>query len=124
VRVTHGLAQPQVLLVDTRDSLLWVDGSASMATERLQLQAHVQPKDWSPLSLRAPLHIDGTLGAPLLSLDKPQLLRRAVPAALLALVHPLAALLPLVDAGDAGTTPPAAGCQALLRRFRSGGITG
>jgi len=123
LRVKDGVATPDVMLVDTRDSLLWLDGSASMATERLQMQAHVRPKDWSPLTLRAPLHIDGMLGAPLLSLDKPKLLQRAVPAALLALVHPLAALLPLIDAGD-DTGPTAAGCQALVKRFKTSGLTG
>ena len=121
VRIQDGKATPQVMLVDTRDSLLWVDGSMSMATERLQLQAHVRPKDWSPLSLRTPLHIDGTLGAPKLSLDKPQLLKRALPAALLALVYPLAAVLPLMDFGVAGG-PEGAGCEALVKRFKGAGF--
>jgi uncharacterized protein involved in outer membrane biogenesis len=121
VQLKRGLATPHLLLVDTRDSLLWVDGSASLATEKLQLQAHAQPKDWSPLSLRTPLHIDGTLGAPTLSLDKPKLLQRALPAALLALVSPLVALLPLMDVG-ANPGPSAAGCQALVQRFKRTGF--
>ncbi len=121
LQLNQGRATPRVLLVDTRDSLLWLDGSLSLATERLQLLAHVRPKDWSPLTLRSPLHIDGTLGSPALSLDKPQLLKRALPAALLALVHPLATLIPLMDNGDdpeAAASP--AGCRALLRRGAAG----
>lgn len=120
LRIQDGRVTPQVLLVDTRDSLLWVQGSLSLATEQLQLQAQVRPKDWSPLTLRTPLHIDGTLGRPVLSLDKPQLMKRAVPAALLALLHPLAALLPLIDAGD-NQGPAVAGCQAVVRRFQLSG---
>jgi uncharacterized protein involved in outer membrane biogenesis len=121
LQIKAGQLTPQVLLVDTRDSLLWVDGKASLATERLQLLAHVRPKDWSPLTLRAPLHIDGMLGAPAVSLDKTQLLQRALPAALLALVHPLAALLPLMDNGD-DDGPTALGCRALVQRFRTAGF--
>jgi uncharacterized protein involved in outer membrane biogenesis len=121
VQLKNGQATPQLMLVDTRDSLLWVDGSVSLASEKLQLLAHVQPKDWSPLSLRTPLHIDGTLGAPTLSLDKPKLLQRALPAALLALVSPLVALLPLMDVG-ANPGPSAAGCQALVQRFKRTGF--
>ena len=67
------------------------------------------------------LHIDGTLGAPKLSLDKPQLLKRALPAALLALVYPLAAVLPLMDFGVAGG-PEGAGCEALVKRFKGAGF--
>ena len=51
------------------------------------------------MALRAPLHLDGSLDHPVLSLDKPALLKLLVPAALLALVNPLAGLLPLVDLG-------------------------
>jgi len=111
LRVAGGRVTPQRMLVDTRDSTLWVTGGLSLATEQLDLTARVQPKDWSPLALRAPLHIDGTLGAPALSLDKPALLRRAVPAALLAMISPLAAVLPLIDLGqpDPGA---ATGCAA------------
>lgn len=117
IQLRNGRATPQLLLVDTHDSVFWVDGHLSLLSEKMQLLAHVQPKDWSPLSLRAPLHIDGTLGAPVLSLDTPKLLQRALPAALLAFVNPLAALLPLMDLGDE-TGPRTAGCQALVRQFK------
>ena len=97
--IKNGVVTPQVLMLDTRDSTLWLAGTVSLATEQLALTANVAPKDWSPLALRAPLHVDGTLAKPVLSLDKPALLKRLVPAALLGLVNPLAALLPLVDLG-------------------------
>ncbi len=118
LRVHDGRVTPRVLLVDTRDSTLWVTGGLSLADEQLQLVAHVQPKDFRPLTLRTPLHIDGTLAAPVLSLEKGPLLRRVVPAVLLAMINPLAALIPLLDPGQ---TEPAgvAGCQALATRARA-----
>lgn len=117
LRVKDGRVTPQVMLVDTRDSTLWVTGNLSLADEQLQVVAHVQPKDFSPLTLRTPLHIDGALSAPVLTLEKGPLLRRVVPAALLAMLNPLAALIPLLDPGRA--EPAAAtGCQALMPRAR------
>ncbi len=117
LRVTDGRVTPQVLVVDTRDSLLWLGGGLSLVDERLDLVAHVQPKDFSPLTLRTPLRIGGTLGAPTVTLEKGPLLRRVVPAALLAMLNPLAALLPLLDAGQTDQAA-AAGCQALQQPQR------
>lgn len=113
--VQRGTVTPRAFVIDTRDSRAWLTGTVSLADERLALLARVQPKDFSPLALRAPLHIAGTLGAPAVSLDKAALASKAVPAALLAMVHPLAALLPLLDIGEPG---PALGCAALLAEVR------
>jgi uncharacterized protein involved in outer membrane biogenesis len=119
--VSAGTVTPRVLLVDTRDSTLWLDGDLSLASEQLNLTAHVAPKDFSPLSLRSPLHIRGTLAQPDVSLDKTALLRRAVPAALLALVNPFAAVLPLLDAGEKEPGEIKA-CQAVAEHYRQSGV--
>lgn len=122
--VRDGQVTPRAFVVDTSDSRLWVSGSLSLASERLALLARVEPKDFSPLALRAPLHIDGTLAAPQLTLDRQALAGRALPAALLAMVHPLAALIPLFDAGQAS---PNQDCTALLndmRRAQGGAAVG
>lgn len=100
LQVRAGQVRPQVLLLDTRDSTLWAEGSLSLADEQMDLTLKVMPKDFSPLSLRAPLHVQGPLAAPQVSIDKGPLLRRVVPAALLAMLNPLAGLLPLLDLGD------------------------
>ena len=121
--IKNGLVTPQVLLLDSRDSTVWVTGSVSLATEQLALTANVAPKDWSPLALRAPLHLNGTLARPVLSLDKPALLKRLLPAALLALVNPLAALLPLVDLGepaDTATLGAITACRNVAMRQQRG----
>ncbi|MBB3193041.1 AsmA family protein [Roseateles terrae] len=101
LRVKDGRVTPSPMIVDTRDSLVRVEGDVSLATERMKLQAKVEPKDVSPLSLRTPLKLEGTLSDPDISLEKAPLLRRVVPAAVLGVaVAPLAALLPLVDLGE------------------------
>ena len=101
LRVKDGAVTPKPLVVDTTDSLVLMEGGMSLATEKLALKARVEPKDKSPLSLRTPLHIDGTLGDPRISLEKGPLLKRLVPAAVLGVaVAPLAAIVPLIDLGE------------------------
>lgn len=101
LQVKDGRVTPKPMVVDTRDSLVRVDGDISLATERLMLTANVQPKDVSPLTLRTPVKVNGTMSNPEISLEKGPLLRKAIPAAVLGVaVAPLAALLPLVDLGE------------------------
>jgi AsmA family protein len=114
--VKNGQVEPRLLVVDTRDSTVWGSGSLSLADERLDLVAHVAPKDISPLALRTPLHVRGTLGDPDISLEKGPLARRAVPALLLGLVNPLAALLPLIDTGSDEARERLAGCYRVAQR--------
>ena len=117
VQISKGVARPKVLVVDTPDSMLWAEGSASLVDESLNLMLHVSPKDVSPLALRTPVRVGGSFDAPSLTLDKAGLARRLLPAVALALVAPLAGLLPLVDVGE-GDAPSELGqaCQNLLVR--------
>jgi uncharacterized protein involved in outer membrane biogenesis len=100
LRIADGVLTPEPAIVDTGDSTLWLAGRVSLAEERLDLRLHVAPKDRSVLALRTPLAVQGRLAAPDVSVAERGLARRLAPAALLALAHPLAALLPLVDTGD------------------------
>jgi AsmA family protein len=118
LQVQKGQVLPRVLVVDTSDSTLWATGSLSLASERLDLTARVSPKDMSPLALRTPVHVRGTLGDPDLSLDKGPLARRVVPAVLLGMLNPLAALLPLIDTGGEEAKAKLAGCQQLVQRHQ------
>jgi AsmA family protein len=118
--VARGVVTPRVLVIDTDDSTVWVDGSVSLASERLDLRAVVTPRDFSPLALRTPVHVTGPLSAPQVTLEKAPLLQRLLPAALLALVTPVAGLLPLLDIGDdARAGQNGAGCRALAQRARA-----
>ncbi|BDT66607.1 hypothetical protein os1_07700 [Comamonadaceae bacterium OS-1] len=112
-----GSFRPKVMVVDTADSAVWVDGSLSLATEALDLRAVVVPKDFSPLSVRTPIKVQGTFSHPQVSLEKAPLAKKAAVSLLLALVNPLAAVIPWVDLGDADAAKRgAAGCAALTQR--------
>ena len=115
--VDRGVFRPRVMVLDTTDSALWVEGSLSLATEALDLRAVVSPKDFSPLALRSPLHVQGSFANPKLSLELGRMAPRVAASALLALVNPLAALIPLIDTGDTERAARAAGsCRTLMER--------
>jgi AsmA family protein len=96
-----GLVQPRVAVLDSRDSTTRVQGQVNLRDETLALRATTRPKDMSPLSLRAPILVGGTLGAPTIGIDGKRLAGKVLGSvALGALVAPLAALLPLVDTGS------------------------
>ena len=116
----RGQLRPRVLVLDTPDSTLWIDGSLSLATEELDLRVVVSPKDFSPLALRAPLHLRGSFSNPSVSVDKGKLGMRLGASALLALLNPLAALIPLMDIGGGPEAQRGVdACRALTGRARS-----
>lgn len=114
---SDGVFRPRAMVLDTPDSAIWVDGSLSLATEALDLRAVVVPKDFSPLTLRTPLRVRGSFAQPEVSVDKGPAGKKLAASILLGLLNPLAALIPLVDPGDAdGARRGAAGCKALRQR--------
>ena len=114
----QGVLRPRALVLDTTDSTLWVDGTLSLASEAIDLRVVVAPKDFSPLALRTPIHLRGSFANPSVSIEKGKLGARLGAAAALALVNPLAALLPLLDFGDGDDAKRgAADCRALSRRI-------
>jgi len=114
----QGLLRPRVLVLDTRDSTLWIDGTLSLASEALDLRVVVTPKDFSPLALRTPLHVRGSFADPSISLEKGKLATRLGASALLGLINPLAALIPLVDVGNSADAQKGSDdCRALSRRI-------
>ncbi len=114
LKIKDGIARPQAMVIDTVDSVIWVDGSISLADESLSLKAVTSPKDFSPLSLRTPVLVGGTLGSPAISLAPEPLAGKAIAAGLLSLLNPLAALLPLMDLGTGDDRTQ--GCHALASR--------
>lgn len=116
----QGLLRPRALVIDTTDSTLWMEGSVSLATEALELDVHVAPKDFSPFALRTPVHLRGSFQAPRVSLDTGRLGARIGAAALLGLLNPVAALIPFIDVGSPGEAERgAAGCAQLSRRIKA-----
>ena len=114
----QGVLKPRVLVLDTPDSTLWIDGSLSLASEAMDMRVVVTPKDFSPLALRTPLHLRGTFASPSVSLEKGKLGARLGAAALLGLLNPVAALIPLVDVGSTADAKRGADdCRALSARI-------
>jgi uncharacterized protein involved in outer membrane biogenesis len=113
LRINNGRATPALMLVDTSDSTLQVDGSLSLASEQLDLVMRTRPKDFSIATLRSPVHVQGTFADPEVRLNRSGVLRRVLPAALLAAVNPLAALLPLIDPGEDEDGQALAACRAV-----------
>jgi uncharacterized protein involved in outer membrane biogenesis len=112
-----GVLRPRVMVVDTTDSTILVDGSLSLASERLDLRAVVSPKDFSPMTLRTPLRVTGSFSQPKVSLHKGPMAARLVGAIVLAQLNPLAALVPMIDLGNAGAAERGSeGCRRLAQR--------
>ncbi|MFG6456535.1 AsmA family protein [Roseateles sp. BYS96W] len=97
---TAGVLRPRTAIVDNRDSRIDLDGSISLASETLDLRAVASPKDFSPLTLRAPLRLQGSLADPRVALEGRSLGGRAVAALALGALAPPAALLAFVDPGE------------------------
>lgn len=97
--VKQGLMTANVLVVDTSDTNITGTGNINLRDETLDLTLVPLPKNPSILSLRGPLHVTGTFSDPGIGLDKPTVTLRAGGAALLALINPIAALLPLIETG-------------------------
>jgi uncharacterized protein involved in outer membrane biogenesis len=95
-----GVFRPRMMVFDTRASAIWVGGSLSLASETLDLRAVVSPRDFSLVALRTPLLVRGSFAHPVVTIDRGGIGRKLGTAALLALVNPLAALLPLVEVGS------------------------
>lgn len=94
-----GVMQAQSLVFDTTDTVVFGSGSIDLGTEALALEIRPEPKDVSPVSLRGPLDIGGTLKDPKVRPKPKPLLARALAAAALYAVAPPAALLALIETG-------------------------
>jgi len=99
--VRSGVVEPELAVLDNRDSTLRATGRVDLRTESLALRVITRPKDLSPLSLRTPVTVTGTLRKPELGIQARGLAGRVLGAAALGTaVGPAAALLPLVDPGE------------------------
>jgi AsmA family protein len=113
----NGLFSPRAMVIDTTDTTVWVEGSLSLATETLNLRAMSLPKDFSPLTLRTPVNITGQFANPEVSLEKKPLGLKLAASVLLAIVNPLAAVIPLLDSGDTKEAKQrAAGCLSIMQK--------
>lgn len=112
--VTNGLMQTRSFLIDTDDAILAVSGNINLAQEQLDLTIHTDSKGLRVLSLRAPLYVRGSFKQPRVSVDKGVLAMRAGGAIALAVLAPVAALIPLINAGPGENSE----CAKLLAAAR------
>jgi AsmA protein len=91
----------RTLLLDTDIERITGTGTIDLARERIDLRLEQHAKDFSVGSLSSPLEIEGTLAGRHVEIDRSSLLKKGGAAAALGLlVHPAAALLPLVELGE------------------------
>ena len=113
--VKDGLMSSSVLVLDTTDTVIYGSGEISLRNEAMDITLRPYPKDVSILSLRSPLKIGGTFGAPRAAPDKGALAGRAALAVALGAVNPLLALAATVETGPGED----ANCGLALREAAS-----
>lgn len=116
-RFAAGVLRPRTALMDNRDSRIDIDGRISLKDESLDLRLVATPKDFSPLTLRAPLRVQGTLADPRVALEGKRLGGRAIAALALGSLAPPAALLAFIDPGE--DVPPV-DCSLVSRTTAAG----
>jgi uncharacterized protein involved in outer membrane biogenesis len=98
--VTNGVMRTRYFVVDTDEAVITVDGAIDLAREQMNLTLYPQTKSLRLFSLRAPLYVRGPFSNPDVSIDKGVLAMKAGGALVLgAVAAPIAALLPLINAG-------------------------
>jgi uncharacterized protein involved in outer membrane biogenesis len=102
---------------DTANAIIYVDGTANMATEQLDLTITPESKGWRLISLRSPLYVRGTFAKPAAGVKAvPLMLRGAGMVALGVIAAPAAGLLALV--APSGGEPNQ--CAPLLEQMKAG----
>jgi uncharacterized protein involved in outer membrane biogenesis len=115
---TAGVYDSRLFVIDTDIAAIEVSGQINLANEQLDLIVHPNSKGVRLLSLRSPIHVQGTFKQLQTSIDKRALLTRGIGAAALgAIAAPIAALLPLT-ASNLGKNDDNR-CTALLRQMQA-----
>ncbi|HSD15944.1 MAG TPA: AsmA family protein [Thermomonas sp.] len=99
--VDDGVMTPRALVFDTTETRLNGSGRIDLRNEQLALTIKPRTKKFSPLSLRSPLHIEGSFKHPDLRPDYARIGLRAAAAALLGGATAPAALFATTDLGQA-----------------------
>jgi uncharacterized protein involved in outer membrane biogenesis len=108
--VKDGIGKSQLFVVDTEQTRVDGTGTFTLKEEEFDLAVVPRPKSPGILSLRTPVRLYGSFRHPQFQLDKGQMALRAGGAVALALVNPLALLLPLIETGGGKET----NCAAVL----------
>lgn len=117
LKLTKGLVTPRVFIFDTENALIQIDGSANLASERLDMTVTPESKGVRIFSLRSPLYVRGTFKKPDAGVKAVPLIARGAGMVVLgAVVAPAAGLLALVAPSGGGDVTNA--CTPLLEKMR------
>lgn len=97
--VEKGVMASRSMVLDTADTVFYATGQANLATEKLDFVVRPEPKDASILSLRSPLVIGGSFGAPTGGVQAGPLAERGLAALVLGALNPLLALAATIETG-------------------------
>ncbi|PNV97385.1 AsmA family protein [Pseudomonas protegens] len=115
--IKSGLATSRLFVFDTENAIIYIDGTANMASEQLDLTITPESKGLRLFSLRSPLYVHGKFIQPSAGVKAvPLVLRGAGMVALGVIAGPAAGLLALV--APSGDEPNQ--CAPLLQQMRSG----
>jgi uncharacterized protein involved in outer membrane biogenesis len=113
--VNSGMMHARSFIIDTEAALLDVTGDINLAKEQLDLTIKPGSKGVRLFSLRAPLYVKGSFKDPQVSVDKGVMALKAGGAIALAVLAPVAAVLPLINAGR---DDDSSDCERLLAAAR------
>jgi uncharacterized protein involved in outer membrane biogenesis len=113
--VANGQLASDIFVFDTTDTRLEGQAAINLKNETINAQIEAHPKDVSPLAARTPLRITGPLKHPKIGLNPEGLAARGAGAAVLALLNPLAAIIPFLEPGGGEN----ADCRGLIRDVRA-----
>lgn len=100
VTIKDGLAQVRHGILNTEDAAIDITGQVDLGHEKLALDVYPRTKQVRILSLRTPLYVRGSFAKPDIGASTQGLAARAGAAAALALVAPVAAVIPLITPGQ------------------------
>lgn len=106
--IQDGVATTRRAVIDNRDSTVRIAGRLDLRRETISARLRAEPKDFSPLALRAPVVVTGPLAKPVVGIEGSEALGRLLAAAALGALAGPAALLPLMDPGTEPTGDPCA----------------
>lgn len=115
--IKDGLATSRLSVFDTENAIIYINGTANLKNEQLDLKINPESKGFRVFSLRSPLYVNGPFAKPNAGVQTgPLLLRGAGMLALGVAAGPAASLLALVATGD--STPDQ--CTPMLEQIRAG----
>ena len=117
--VNKGVMNGRTLVLDTTNAVFTATGQANLATESLDFVIRPEPKSASFLSLRTPLVVSGTFGAPKGGVEIGPLAGRGLAALALGAINPLLALAATIETGP-GENADCTGVLAVANRPTAG----